>query len=111
MRLLKSLKNVPEVAQLICYDVVYSQEGVLLVVVMERGSISVSKYVEGRKCLTPSCLLYLWEGVLSCTAALHNRYLFDLVIFYLYNVERQEYHSHGYQATELHICQRCHEGD
>ena len=46
LKILRSLESVPKVAQLICHDVVYSQEGVLLMVVMEKGEISLSKYLE-----------------------------------------------------------------
>ena len=70
---MRSLESVPKVAQLICHDVVYSQEGVLLMVVMEKGEISLSKYIENRKILSRANFLYVWEGVLECIAALHSK--------------------------------------
>ena len=74
MKVLRTLDGVSKVAQLICYDVVYSQEGVLLMVVMEKGEISLSKYLENRKILSVSNFHYVWEGVLECIAALHSKY-------------------------------------
>ena len=67
------MESVQKVAQLICYDVVYSQEGVLLMVVMEKGEISLSKYLENRKLLSRANFLYVWEGVLQCIASLHSK--------------------------------------
>ena len=73
LKILRSLESVPKVAQLICHDVVYSQEGVLLMVVMEKGEISLSKYLENRKILSRANFLYVWEGMLECIAALHSK--------------------------------------
>ena len=49
------------------------KEGVLLTVVMERGELSLSKFIENKKQLTVSTLLHTWESVLTCIAALHHR--------------------------------------
>ena len=73
LKILRSLESVPKVAQLICHDVVYSQEGVLLMVVMEKGEISLSKYLENRKILSRANFLYVWEAVLECIASLHSK--------------------------------------
>ena len=73
LSLLKTLRDLTQVVQLICYDVVFSQEGVLLVLVMERGETNVSKYLLDTKCLSPASFLHLWEGILSCVSALNGR--------------------------------------
>ena len=73
VKLLLSLKDVRSIAQLICYDVIHSQEGVLLIVVMEKGELNLSKYIEKSKTLTISSFLFVWEGILDCISALHNR--------------------------------------
>ena len=62
-----------EVAQLICYDVVFSQEGVLLIMVLQRGEINLSKYLENTKQLSRSVFFFLWEGILACISALNRR--------------------------------------
>ena len=62
-----------EVAQLICYDVVFSQEGVLLIMVLQRGEINLSKYLENTKQLSRSVFFFLWEGILTCISALNRR--------------------------------------
>ena len=82
MKLLRKLKGVFKVAQLICFDVVYSQEGVLLMVVMEKGEISLSKYLENRKILTVSNFLYVWEATLECITALHLRWFLLFLILH-----------------------------
>ena len=38
-----------EVVQLICYDVVFSQEGILLVLVLEKGETNLSSYLLNTK--------------------------------------------------------------
>ena len=73
LEILKKLENVSKVVQLICYDVVYSQEGVLLVIVMEKGDVCLPKYLESKKILSVSNFLYVWEGILECIAALHSK--------------------------------------
>ena len=72
LKILRKLESVSKVTQLICYDVVYSQEGALVMIVMEKGEISLPKYLENKEILSVSNLLYLWEGILECTAALHQ---------------------------------------
>ena len=62
-----------EVAQLICYDVVFSQEGVLLIMVLQKGEINLSKYLENTKQLSRSVFFFLWEGILTCISALNRR--------------------------------------
>ena len=49
------------------------QEGVLLIVIMEKGEMNLSKYLETRKTISFSHCLYLWEEILFCIAALHDR--------------------------------------
>ena len=71
--MLRRLADVSEVAQLICYDVVFSQEGVLLIMVLQRGEINLSKYLENAKQLSKSAFFFLWEGILECISALHRR--------------------------------------
>lgn len=73
LEILRKLENVSKVVQLICYDVVYSQEGVLLMIVMEKGEICLPKYLENKKSLSVSNFLYVWEGILECIAALHSK--------------------------------------
>ena len=71
--MLRRLADVSEVAQLICYDVVFSQEGVLLIMVLQRGETNISKYLENTKQLSRSAFFFLWEGILGCISALHRR--------------------------------------
>ena len=73
LKILRKLESASKVTQLICYDVVYSQEGALVMIVMEKGEISLPKYLENKEILSVSNLLYLWEGILECTAALHSK--------------------------------------
>ena len=70
---LRRLTDVPEVAQLVCYDVVFSHEGVLLIMVFQRGEINLSKYLENTKQLSRSVFFFLWEGILACISALNRR--------------------------------------
>ena len=70
---LRRLTEVREVAQLICYDVVFSQEGVLLIMVLQRGEINLAKYLENTKQLSRSVFFFLWDGVLACISALNRR--------------------------------------
>ena len=49
------------------------KEGVLLIVIMEKGEINLSKYLEVRKTLTVAHCLYIWEEVLFCLSAIHDR--------------------------------------
>ena len=71
---LQRLTGVSEVVQLICYDVVFSQEGVLLVLVLEKGETNLSSYLLNTKSLSAPSLLYLWEEILSSIGALHRRF-------------------------------------
>ena len=70
LKILRKLESVSKVTQLI---VVYSQEGALVMIVMEKGEISLPKYLKNKEILSVSNLLYLWEGILECTAALHSK--------------------------------------
>ena len=90
--MLRRLTDVPEVAQLICYDVVFSQEGVLLIMVLQRGEINLSKYLENTKQLSRSVFFFLWEGILTCISALNRRLKNTFTIQNIAVIERNIIH-------------------
>ena len=73
LNLLRSLSEVSEIAKLVCSDVQYSQEGILMIIVMEKGETSFSQILRNTKVLSIAKLLYYWESILGCIVALHER--------------------------------------
>ena len=73
INLLQSLSDVPEVAKLIHHEIQCSQEGVLLVLVMEKGETNLSQILKNIKMLSIPMLLFFWESMLECISALHQR--------------------------------------
>ena len=71
--LLKDLCKVSQIASLVCNEVKRSQEGVLMIVVMEKGETSLSHVLRKIKVLSIPTLLHFWESILECIVALNAR--------------------------------------